>query len=121
MLGEAEATYLGVNPGRLKRKIMLLNTAMVAVVTAFAGVIGFMGLMVPHLVRLLIGSDNRKLLPASILAGAILLTWADMGARLFLAPAEIPVGIITALVGSPVFIMLLRRSYWVMNKKGTNA
>jgi iron complex transport system permease protein len=121
MLGEAEATYLGVNPGRLKKKIMLLNTAMVAVVTAFAGVIGFMGLMVPHLVRLLIGSDNRKLLPASILAGAILLTWADMGARLFLAPAEIPVGIITALVGSPVFIMLLRRSYWVMNKGGTNA
>jgi iron complex transport system permease protein len=121
MLGESEATYLGVNPGKLKTRIMLLNTVMVAIVTAFAGVIGFMGLMVPHLVRLVIGSDNRRLLPASILAGAILMLWADMGARLLLAPAEIPVGIITALVGSPVFIMLLRRSYWVMNKGGTNA
>lgn len=121
MLGEAEATYLGVHPGRLKRKIMLLNTAMVAIVTAFAGVVGFMGLIVPHLLRLLIGSDNRKLLPASIIAGAMLLVWADMGARLLLAPAEIPVGIITALIGSPVFILLLRRSYWVMQKGNSHA
>jgi len=116
MLGEAEATYLGVNPGLLKRKIMLLNTAMVALVTSFVGVIGFMGLIVPHLMRLLRGSDNRKLLPASILAGAILMVWADFGARLLLAPAEIPVGIITALVGAPIFIILLRRSYWIINK-----
>jgi iron complex transport system permease protein len=109
MLGEEEASYLGVHTEKLKTRIMLLNAAMVSVATAFVGVISFMGLIVPHVMRLLIGSDNKKLLPASMLAGAILLTLADMGARLLLAPAEIPIGIITSLVGAPVFIILLKR------------
>lgn len=109
LLGEEEAGYLGVDTGKLKKRIMLLNTAMVSVATAFVGVISFMGLIVPHILRLLIGSDNKKLLPASMLAGAMLLTLADMGARLLLAPAEIPIGIITSLVGAPLFIILLKR------------
>lgn len=109
LLGEEEAGYLGVDTGKLKRRIMILNTAMVSVATAFVGVISFMGLIVPHILRLLIGSDNKKLLPASMLAGALLLTLADMGARLLLAPAEIPIGIITSLVGAPIFIILLKR------------
>lgn len=88
---------------------MLLNTAMVALATAFVGVISFVGLIVPHVLRLLRGSDNKKLLPASMLAGAILLTLADLLARMLLAPAEIPIGMITALVGAPVFIILLRK------------
>ena len=117
ILGEEEASYLGVNPEKLKRRIMLFNTAMVAVATAFVGVISFMGLIVPHILRLLIGSDNKKLLPASMLLGAALMTLADMGARLFLAPAEIPIGIITSLVGAPVFIFLLKK-YNVLSDKG---
>lgn len=110
MLGEEDAGYAGVDTEKLKRRIILLNTAMVAVATAFAGVIGFMGLIVPHLVRMLLGSDHRTVLPASMLLGALLLTLADLGARLLLAPAEIPIGIITSLVGAPVFIVLLKKT-----------
>jgi iron complex transport system permease protein len=117
VLGEEEANYAGVDTEKLKRKIMLSNTAMVSVATAFVGVIGFMGLIVPHLMRLLIGSDNKRLLPASMIAGAVLLTLADMGARLLLAPAEIPIGIITSLIGAPVFILLLKRTN-LLNTKG---
>jgi iron complex transport system permease protein len=121
LLGEEEAGYLGVDADKLKRRVMLLNTAMVSVATAFVGVISFMGLIVPHLLRLLMGSDNKKLLPASMLAGAMLLTLADMGARLLLAPAEIPIGIITSLVGAPIFIILLKRFNILQQKGGINA
>ncbi|MEP7237341.1 MAG: iron ABC transporter permease, partial [Ferruginibacter sp.] len=82
LLGEEEAGYLGVDADKLKMRIMLLNTAMVSVATAFVGVISFMGLIVPHVLRLLIGSDNKKLLPASMILGALLLVLADMCARL---------------------------------------
>lgn len=118
MLGETEAEYGGVNVGRLKRNLLLCNTAMVSVATAFCGVIGFMGLIVPHLMRLLIGSEHRKLLPASAICGALLLTLADMGARLLLAPAEVPVGIITSLVGAPLFVLLLKRTRILVQKGG---
>lgn len=121
LLGEEEAGYLGVDTVKLKRRIMILNTALVAVVTAFAGVISFMGLIVPHVLRLLIGSDNRRLLPAAVLAGALLLTIADMGARLLLAPAEIPIGIITSLVGAPVFIILLKKFNILQQKDSGHA
>ena len=121
ILGEEEASYLGVDPEKLKMKIMVLNTAMVSVATAFVGVISFTGLIVPHVLRLLVGSDNKKLLPASMLAGAILLTWADMGARLLLAPAEVPIGIIASIVGAPIFILLLKRFDMLREKGGLNA
>jgi len=117
LLGEEEAGYIGVDTNKLKKRVMVLNTIMVSVATAFVGVIAFMGLIVPHLLRLLIGSDNRRLLPAAMIAGAVLLTIADMGARLLLAPAEIPIGIITSLVGAPVFIILLK-SYNILQHKG---
>ena len=117
LLGEEEASYDGVNIEKLKLRIILFNTAMVSVATAFVGVISFMGLIVPHLMRLLVGSDNKKLLPASMIAGAILLTVADMGARLLLAPAEIPIGIITSLAGAPIFVLLLKRAI-ILNKRG---
>lgn len=117
ILGEEEASYLGIEPEKLKRKVMIYNTAMVAVATSFVGVISFMGLIVPHVLRLLIGSDNKTLLPASMLLGAILMTLADLGARLILAPAEIPIGIITSIVGAPIFIFLLKK-YHVQSDKG---
>lgn len=118
LLGEEEAGYLGVDTHKLKRNVMLLNTAMVSIATAFVGVISFVGLIVPHVLRLLMGSDNKRLLPASMLMGALLLTLADMGARLLLAPAEIPIGIITSLVGAPVFIVLLKKFNIVQQKEG---
>jgi iron complex transport system permease protein len=121
LLGEEEAGYLGVDADKLKRRIMLLNTAMVSVATAFVGVISFMGLIVPHVLRLLIGSDNKRLLPASMILGATLLTLADMCARLLLAPAELPIGIITSLIGAPVFIILLKKFNLLQQKGGYNA
>jgi iron complex transport system permease protein len=121
LLGEEEASYLGVDTNKLKRRIMILNTAMVSVATAFVGVISFMGLIVPHILRLLIGSDNKRLLPASMITGALLLVLADMGARLLLAPAEIPIGIITSLVGAPVFIILLKKFNVLKQTGGYNA
>jgi len=121
LLGEEEASYLGVDTERIKRRVMVLNTAMVSVATAFVGVISFVGLIVPHILRLLIGSDNKRLLPASMIAGAVLLVLADMCARLLLAPAEIPIGIITSLVGAPVFIILLKRFNLLQQKGGYDA
>jgi iron complex transport system permease protein len=121
LLGEEEAGYLGVDSDKLKQRIMILNTAMVSIATAFVGVISFMGLIVPHILRLLIGSDNKKLLPASMLMGALLMCLADMGARLLLAPAEIPIGIITSMVGAPVFILLLKKFNLLQLKGGGDA
>ncbi len=109
MIGEEEAQYLGVNIKRLKMTVLLINVVMVAVATAFVGVISFVGLIVPHLLRLLKGSDNRFLILNSALMGGILLSLADLVARLLLRPAELPIGIVTSAVGVPVFIVLLRR------------
>ena len=109
LLGEAEAGHLGVEVERLKRELTLLIVLAVAVSVALAGIIGFVGLVVPHLIRLWAGPDHRLLLPASALLGALLLTLADIGARLLLAPTELPIGILTALVGGPFFIGLLLR------------
>jgi iron complex transport system permease protein len=121
LLGENEAELLGVQANKLKRNILILNTAMVSIATAFVGVINFVGLIVPHMLRLVIGSDNKLLLPAAALAGAGLLTLADIGARLFLAPAEIPIGILTSLVGAPVFIFLLKHFHLFSSKNGEDA
>jgi iron complex transport system permease protein len=110
MLGEEEANYLGVRLKRLKYIVATLNLLLVAACTAFVGVISFVGLVVPHLLRLWKGSDNRFLIVSAVFAGAILLNVADILARTLLAPAEIPIGIITSIVGAPVFIYLLKQS-----------
>ena len=107
MLGEEEAGYLGVNTEKLKRKIIILNTFMVAIATSLVGVIAFLGLIVPHLLRIMKSSDNRFLIIGSALLGAILLNLADMVARVLVAPSEFPIGIITAFVGAPVFLFML--------------
>lgn len=109
MMGEEEAQFLGVNIRRLKLIVLTINVIMIAVATAFVGVISFVGLVVPHLLRMLHGSDNRALLSNSALAGAVLLSLADLAARLLVSPAELPIGIVTSVVGVPVFIILLRR------------
>lgn len=109
MIGEEEAQFLGVNIKSLKWKILLINVIMVAVATAFVGVISFVGLIVPHLLRITNGSDNRFLIRNSAVLGGILLCTADLIARILLRPAELPIGIVTSVVGVPIFIFLLRR------------
>ncbi|PSL46342.1 iron complex transport system permease protein [Chitinophaga niastensis] len=109
ILGEEEALLAGVSVQRLKREILIINVVMIAVVTAFTGVISFVGLVVPHFLRIWRGADNRYLIIGSALAGAVLLSLADIAARLLLRPAELPIGIVTSVAGVPVFIFLLRK------------
>jgi iron complex transport system permease protein len=113
LIGDDEATYLGVNVGRLKWIVLAINVGMVAIATAFTGVIGFVGLIVPHILRMIGGADNRYLIPASALLGGTLLTLADLVARVALRPAELPIGIVTSVVGVPIFLSLLRRGRYV--------
>jgi iron complex transport system permease protein len=109
LLGESEARHLGVDVERLKRNVIVLVAITVAGAVALTGVIAFVGLVVPHVMRLLLGPDHRRLLPAVGLAGAVLLILADALARSVVAPAELPVGILTALLGAPLFLSLLRQ------------
>lgn len=108
-LGDEEAHYLGTDVAKIKRHLLLLNSVLIGCCVAVSGIIGFIGLVVPHLVRLILGADHRWLLPCSALSGACLLLVADTLARILAAPAEIPVGILTSLIGSPYFLWLLLR------------
>jgi iron complex transport system permease protein len=109
VLGEAEAFHSGVDVERLKRISIVLVSAMTGVAVSVCGVVGFVGIVVPHLLRLVIGPAHRLLLPASALLGAVLLVGADTLARTIVAPAEMPIGILTAAVGAPFFLTLLLR------------
>jgi len=109
-LGEEGAAYLGIEVERDKTLILAMGSLLTAAAVSIGGLIGFVGLVMPHAVRLVLGPDHRLLLPASALAGATFVVVADLLARVVLAPAEIPVGIITAIVGAPFFLYLLRRS-----------
>jgi len=108
--GEEQAQHLGLNVDRLKLVLIAAASLTTAAAVAFSGIIGFVGLMVPHVVRLVWGGDYRRLLPLSILLGAAVLLVADVAARVVLAPQEVPVGVITALAGAPFFLWLLNRS-----------
>jgi iron complex transport system permease protein len=108
LMGEERARELGIDSRRTRRNLMVAASLTTAAAVAFSGLIGFIGLMVPHIMRLLVGPDHRRLLPATALFGALLLLAADTVARTAMAPAEIPVGIITAAVGGPFFLYLLR-------------
>ena len=106
-LGEEGAFHVGVNPDALCRWLLGVTTLLTAAAVAMAGTIGFIGLVVPHVMRLLVGPDHRRLIPVSALAGGCFLVWADLAARTVLAPAELPVGAITAFLGAPCFLYLL--------------
>lgn len=110
LLGESEARHLGFDVEHIKRELVLCTALGVGAAVAAAGLIGFVGLVVPHLMRLLVGPDHRLLLPAAALTGGSLLLLADLAARLVVAPAELPIGIVTALIGAPFFLYLLIRS-----------
>ncbi|MFB4425933.1 FecCD family ABC transporter permease [Streptomyces sp. QL37] len=108
-MGDETAAALGVDAGRLRRELFLVSAAVTGAVVAVSGAIGFVGLMVPHAARMLVGADHRRLLAVAPLAGAVLLIWVDILSRVVLAPAELPVGVLTAAVGVPCFVLLMRR------------
>jgi heme transport system permease protein len=109
LLGENEARCLGVRVERIKRLAVAASCLAVGVAVALTGTIGFIGLVAPHLVRLLTGPDHRRVLPGAALLGACLVILSDLGARTLIAPAELPIGIVTAATGAPFFLWLLRR------------
>jgi iron complex transport system permease protein len=108
--GEEEAKQMGLNVDRAKVFIIVVASLTTAVAVAFSGVIGFVGLIVPHMIRIIWGPDYRRLIPLSILGGGSALLLADMLARILLAPSTLPVGIVTALAGAPFFLWILRRA-----------
>jgi len=108
-LDEEQAQQLGVNVERLKVVLLIVSTLITAAAVSFVGIIGFVGIIVPHAVRLIWGPDHRFLLPLSMLCGAIFLILGDLLARTLMAPTEIPIGVITAMAGAPFFLYLLRR------------
>lgn len=114
-LGEEPAAHLGLEVEQTKKVFFIVASVMTGATVAACGLIGFVGLIVPHTVRLMIGPDHRRLVPASALAGAVFLVLTDIFARTVIAPVEIPIGVVTAFLGGPFFLYLLRRrkqSYW---------
>ncbi|MCC3768992.1 iron ABC transporter permease [Streptomyces sp. UNOC14_S4] len=108
-MGDETAAALGVAPNRLRKQLFVSAAAVTGAVVAVSGAIGFVGLMVPHVTRMLVGADHRRVLAVAPLLGAVLLVWVDIVSRLLLAPVELPVGVITAIIGVPCFVVLMRR------------
>ena len=108
-MGKDTATILGTNVGALQKKLILIISAITGVMVASAGTIGFIGLIIPHTVRFFIGADNRKTLPVILLTGSLFTMWMDAVARTVLAPRELPIGVLTALLGGPFFLFLLKK------------
>ncbi|MFI1935926.1 FecCD family ABC transporter permease [Streptomyces purpureus] len=109
LAGEEAATTMGLDVARFRARTFVLLSLVTGVLVAAAGPIGFVGLMLPHIVRLFVGGDHRRVLPTAALGGAVFLIWADIAARTVAAPMEIPVGVLTALCGGPFFLWLMRR------------
>jgi len=110
LLGEEEAAHLGVNIKHVETAVYLMASLLTGLAVSVSGAIGYLGLLVPHLGRMIVGNDHRALLPTAALGGAIVLVLSDLVARTVVAPAELPVGAVTAVAGAPVFIYLLRRA-----------
>ncbi|GIT91231.1 ABC transporter permease [Jannaschia pagri] len=108
-VGDETASTLGIAVARFRLTVFVVGAMITGVMVAFSGIIGFVGLMVPHVVRLLVGGDYRRVLPGSAIIGAIFLLWADMAARTVMAPEDIPIGIVTGLIGGVFFVWLLGR------------
>jgi iron complex transport system permease protein len=108
--GDDQATQLGINVERLKIVIVVASSLVAATAVSFSGIIGFVGLVVPHLARLLWGPDYRRLIPLATISGGAVLLAADIVARTILSPRELPVGVVTAVIGAPFFLWLLRKA-----------
>ncbi|MGQ0484216.1 MAG: FecCD family ABC transporter permease [Hyphomicrobiales bacterium] len=108
-MGDETATTLGIHVVRFRGELFIVTALLTGAMVAFSGAIGFVGLMVPHFVRAVIGSDNVRVIPASAIAGALMLIWADIAARIIMAPEDLPIGIITGLLGGISFIAIMRQ------------
>ncbi|MDQ9090217.1 iron ABC transporter permease [Pseudoalteromonas haloplanktis] len=111
LLGEAQAKHLGINVTKLKKQVFIYTALCTGAAVAITGIIGFVGFIVPHIVRLILGPDHRYLIPASILGGALMLGLADLFARTVILPAEVPIGLITSAIGGPFFLIMLLKTY----------
>jgi iron complex transport system permease protein len=109
-LGEEYATHLGISVQQTRVAVIVIGSVLTAAAVALGGLIGFAGLIIPHILRMILGPDHVRLLPATALAGALFLLIADTAARTIIAPAELPVGVLTAFIGGPFFLYLLRKS-----------
>ena len=109
LLGEESAAHLGTDVSKVKTILLIASSLLAAAAVSVSGIIGFVGLIIPHMMRLILGPDHRVLIPASLLAGAMFLTLADTFARMVMQPSEMPVGILTAVIGAPFFVYLLAR------------
>lgn len=116
LLGEAQAKHLGLNVNALKKRVFILTALCIGAAVAVTGMIGFVGFVVPHLIRLIVGTDHRYLMPGSMLLGALLLTASDLLARTIILPAEVPIGLITSALGGPFFLIMLMKTYKNMAK-----
>ncbi|MEM6727692.1 MAG: iron ABC transporter permease [Pseudomonadota bacterium] len=110
-VGDETAATLGINPQRFRLVVFAVGAMITGVMVAFSGIIGFVGLMIPHIVRLVVGGDYKRVLPASAVAGAVFLIWADIASRTIMSPDEVPIGVITGLVGGVFFVWLLRKRF----------
>ncbi|MED7925836.1 iron ABC transporter permease [Nonomuraea sp. LP-02] len=108
VLGEEAGAALGLNASRQRWYLLLLVTLLTGTVVAVSGGIGFVGLIVPHLARMLVGADHRRMLPVTVVLGALFLLWADVAARILISPAELPIGVLTAFLGVPCFLLVMR-------------
>ena len=116
MMGDSSAITLGVNLNVVRNLLIVITALLTASSVAVSGCIGFVGLVVPHIVRSLVGSDHRRGIPISLLIGSILMIWADIAARMVQPPVELPVGIITALFGGPVFLWMIKARRYAFGK-----
>ena len=109
MTGDDSSTALGVDPTRLRAILLVLTSLLTGAIVAVAGGISFVGLVIPHVARMIVGADHRRMLPVAVLGGAVFLVVADLLARTISAPRELPLGVLTAFVGAPFFLWLMRR------------
>ncbi|MEG0035245.1 MAG: iron ABC transporter permease, partial [Oscillospiraceae bacterium] len=109
LLGDDTAGSLGISVGKMQKLLVLVSSLLAGATIAVSGSIGFVGLMCPHIARLLVGADHKKSLPVAALLGGILVVWTDVAARMVIAPEELPLGILTAIIGGPFFIVLLKK------------
>jgi iron complex transport system permease protein len=117
LLGEETATTVGINVHFIRKLVIFFVALITGLAVAVSGIIGFVGLVIPHIVRMLVGSDHRRVIPISLLTGAIFLVWADALARILASPEELPIGIITSLTGAPFFIYLLGKNRYSFGVK----
>lgn len=117
MMGDSTAVTLGVNLNTVRNVLIVITAILTGVTVAVAGCIGFVGLVVPHIVRSVVGADHRKVIPLSVLLGAIFLIWVDVGARMIDTPKEIPIGILTSMIGAPLFLWMIKARRYSFGEK----